>query len=335
MHMSNPANRFPFTDFPTGWFAVAASHEIAAGQVKPIHNFGVDLVLYRTMSGKAVVTDPYCPHLGAHLGHGGTVDGEAIRCPFHHWKFDTSGKCTSVPFAPAPSAARLKVWPTAEHNDMIMVWYDLNGRAPTWEMPDFEKTLAPELCDFATYDNLKTYPQEVLENGADWLHFNTIHQTRQLTGRVDSKSDGAHHLVFRFETKDIETDQAMDHFRGGVDFYGPGYARNLSWGKPFPNITVENSVYVTPVDHGTLQIRSMHRIVPDENCAMPMEGLKHIFAGLGPEITRQLEQDVVIWEQKIYLPRPMLAASDGPILKYREWYRQFYPDTPQTRAAAE
>jgi hypothetical protein len=29
----------------------------------------------------------------------------------------------------------------------------------------------------------------------------------------------------------------------------------------------------------------------------------------------------------------MLAASDGPILKYRDWYRQFYPET--TKAAAE
>ena len=335
MHMSQTdmPNRFPFAEMPTGWFAVAASHDIAPGQVKPIHNFGVDLVIYRTASGKAMVTDPYCPHLGAHLGYGGTVEGESLRCPFHHWKFDTAGRCTSVPFAPAPPGARLKIWPTAEHNDMILVWYDAAERAPSWEMPDFEKTLAPELCDFATYDGLKTYPQEVLENGADWLHFNTIHQTRQLVGTVERDSGGPHHLVFRFETKDIDSDSAIDHFRGGVDFYGPGYARNLSWGKPFPNITVENSVYVTPVDHGTLQIRSMHRIVPDADNKAPMDVLKQIFAGLGPEITRQLEQDIVIWEKKAYLPRPMLAASDGPILKYREWYRQFYPTDPAASKA--
>lgn len=336
MHTSqiDMPNRFPFSDIPTGWFAVAASHEIAPGTVKPIHNFGTDLVLYRTASGKAMVTDPYCPHLGAHLGYGGTVDGETIRCPFHHWKFDTAGRCTSVPLAPAPSTARLKVWPTEEHNDMIFVWYDLAGRPPAWTIPDFEKTLSPELQGFATYDGLKTWPQEVLENGADWLHFLTIHQTRPLIGKVETQSDGPHHLVFRFETKDFATDSAMDHFRGGVDFYGPGYARNLSWGKPFPDLTVEHSVYVTPVDHGTLQIRSMHRIVPDAANKMPVEGLKQIFAGLAPEIKRQLEQDVVIWEKKIYVARPMLAASDGPILKYREWYRQFYPNDPSAATAA-
>jgi phenylpropionate dioxygenase-like ring-hydroxylating dioxygenase large terminal subunit len=58
------ANRFPYANFPTGWFAVAASQELAPGEVKPIHYFGTDLVLFRTEAGQAVVTDPYCPHLG-------------------------------------------------------------------------------------------------------------------------------------------------------------------------------------------------------------------------------------------------------------------------------
>ncbi|HTJ62219.1 MAG TPA: Rieske 2Fe-2S domain-containing protein [Alphaproteobacteria bacterium] len=327
------ANRFPHTEFPTGWFAVAGSHEIKAGTVKPIHNFGQDLVLFRTESGQAVVTDPYCPHLGAHLGYGGTVDGEEIRCPFHHWKFDANGRCTSVPFAPTPGRAKLTVWPTAEHNGLILVWYDLHGRPPTWEMPDFEPTTVPELEGFATYDGIKTYPQEILENGADWLHFNTVHQTRQLVGETEERSEGAHTLVFVFRSKDYETDIAPDHFKGEVTFYGPGYGRNLSWGRPFPDMTVENSVYVTPVDHGTLQIRSLHRIVPHANNQVPVEGLKQIFAGLGPEIKRQLEQDVVIWEKKAYFPQPMLAASDGPILKYRKWYSQFYPDNPANEGA--
>jgi phenylpropionate dioxygenase-like ring-hydroxylating dioxygenase large terminal subunit len=334
MHESD-ANRFPYAEFPTGWFALAASHEVKPGEVKPLHNFGVDLVLFRTESGQVVVTDPYCPHLGAHLGYGGTVEGEAIRCPFHHWKFDATGRCTSVPFAPVPARARIRTWPTAERNDMILIWYDRDGRPPLWDMPQFEETLAPELCGFATYNDLKTYPQEVLENGADWLHFNTVHTTRQLVGVPDDRSDGPHTLYFSFQTRDYDTDTEIDHFRGEVGFYGPGYARNLSWGRPFPDMTVENSVYVTPVDQGTLQIRSMHRIVPGENNRLPLDALKTVFASLGPEITRQLEQDVVIWEKKAYFDRPMLAASDGPILRYRKWYSQFYPDGPAAAAVGK
>ena len=84
------------------------------------------------------------------------------------------------------------------------------------------------------------------------------------------------------------------------------------------------------MDQGTLTIHSMHRVVPDADCPVPPDGLRQLFAALGPEIRRQLEQDVVIWEKKAYMDRPMLAASDGPILKYRQWYRQFYPDDPAT-----
>ena len=61
---------------PRGWFAVAHSDEIAKGEVQKAHYFGQDLVVFRTESGKAGVFDAYCPHLGAHLGVGGKVEGE-------------------------------------------------------------------------------------------------------------------------------------------------------------------------------------------------------------------------------------------------------------------
>ena len=73
---------------PNGWFAVAWSRELHAGDVRPIHYFGEDLVLFRTRSGQARVLDAFCPHLGAHLGYGGRVMGETVRCPFHGWQFD-------------------------------------------------------------------------------------------------------------------------------------------------------------------------------------------------------------------------------------------------------
>ena len=38
---------------PSGWFAVAHSHEIAVGEVQKVHYFGQDLVLWRAASGKA------------------------------------------------------------------------------------------------------------------------------------------------------------------------------------------------------------------------------------------------------------------------------------------
>src|SRR3546814_7634074 len=45
------------------------------------------------------MSDPYCPHLGAHMGHGGKVCGEHLRCPFHHWEYNTEGWCKNIPYA--------------------------------------------------------------------------------------------------------------------------------------------------------------------------------------------------------------------------------------------
>jgi hypothetical protein len=38
-----------------------------------------------------------------------------------------------------------------------------------------------------------------------------------------------------------------------------------------------------------------------------------------------VEQDLPIWQHKIHLQRPALAAGDGPVGPYRKWVRQFYP----------
>jgi phenylpropionate dioxygenase-like ring-hydroxylating dioxygenase large terminal subunit len=92
--MPQTASRYPFPPYPDGWFLISTSAELGAGQVRPLHYFGEDLVLYRDATGTAVLVDAYCPHMGAHLGYGGCVDGDGLRCPFHNWRFDASGRCT-------------------------------------------------------------------------------------------------------------------------------------------------------------------------------------------------------------------------------------------------
>ena len=44
------------------------------------------------------------------------------------------------------------------------------------------------------------------------------------------------------------------------------------------------------------------------------------------EVARQLEQDKPIWENKVYLERPLLCEGDGPIGAFRRWCKTFYPD---------
>ncbi|MEN3271267.1 MAG: hypothetical protein V7636_28, partial [Actinomycetota bacterium] len=67
--------RYPMSPYPTGWYLLAESKDVQPGDVLPIEYFGKELVLFRTEAGEAVVLDAHCPHLGAHLGYGGTVEG--------------------------------------------------------------------------------------------------------------------------------------------------------------------------------------------------------------------------------------------------------------------
>jgi 3-ketosteroid 9alpha-monooxygenase subunit A len=76
---------------PFGWFAVAMSNEIAPGAVKTLQYFKTEFVIWRGEDGKINAVDPFCPHLGAHLGVNSDVVGNDLRCAFHHWRYNGEG----------------------------------------------------------------------------------------------------------------------------------------------------------------------------------------------------------------------------------------------------
>src|SRR4051794_14285138 len=132
----SPAPRFGALAVPAGWFVVAASDELAIGEVKPVRYFGRDLVLFRTASGQAQVLDAYCAHLGSHLGFGGVVVDECIRCPFHWWRYDTTGQVVEVPYADRLPIASVGSWPTEETAGVVLVWHQSDHAAPSWGPPE-------------------------------------------------------------------------------------------------------------------------------------------------------------------------------------------------------
>ena len=48
----------PQNRYPTGWFQVAWSDDVAVGDVKLVHYFGEDIVLWRGESGQATPSTP-------------------------------------------------------------------------------------------------------------------------------------------------------------------------------------------------------------------------------------------------------------------------------------
>src|SRR5258706_8157868 len=127
---------YPFPPYPNGWFQVAYADELGPGAVLPLEYFGQSLVLFRGGDGAPRALDAFCPHLGAHLGYGGRVDGDRLVCPFHGWRFDGCGACVEVPYAKKiPPRAKLRAWPVREVNGLILVWYHAEGEAPSYDVP--------------------------------------------------------------------------------------------------------------------------------------------------------------------------------------------------------
>jgi len=45
------------------------------------------------------------------------------------------------------------------------------------------------------------------------------------------------------------------------------------------------------------------------------------------EASAQFHDDINIWERKNFAQKPLLVSGDGPIMKVRSWYSQFYSGT--------
>ncbi|PTR03371.1 phenylpropionate dioxygenase-like ring-hydroxylating dioxygenase large terminal subunit [Paraburkholderia sp. GV068] len=82
---------------PDYWYPLAWSHEVKRGKTHGVTFAGDPIVLARTESGKVFALEDRCAHRQVPL-HQGVVDGESIRCGYHGWTYDCSGKCIDVPY---------------------------------------------------------------------------------------------------------------------------------------------------------------------------------------------------------------------------------------------
>ena len=290
--------RFPFP-MPNGWFAVAHSSEVVAGSVQAVHYFGRDLALYRTASGAARVVDAYCPHLGAHLAVGGTVDGETLACPFHGWRFDGTGACVEIPYADSehiPARAAVRAYPVVERNGLVFVWYHAQDGDPFYEVPvvpefDDPGWLAPHPVEF----HIATACQEMAENNHDHAHFKFVHGSESIP-TASELIEGTY--------KRVEGGGLVRETFG----LGLGVVR-------MPTVMTFLST-VSPVDDDNVHVRWLF--------TAPVAAGQDAVDGFARAFADGLSQDIPIWENKIYRERPILTKGEAGIVAHRKWAAQFY-----------
>jgi nitrite reductase/ring-hydroxylating ferredoxin subunit len=303
--------------YPEGWFRLASAAELPPGSVRTLRAFGRELLIFRTASGRAAATEPHCPHAGAHLGHGGRVDGECLRCPFHGLGYDADGRCLEDP----RDRSALSVWPVEIWQGQLMVYFSDDQRAPEWRLPLLprEGWLLPRWRTL----QLTAHVDDVAENGVDFRHFVSVHRYSNL------------------RQPHIEVDGRRLHSRFGFDRDNP-----LS-----PRLGVVSAVFdtdlwglgcsITDLRVGPMHFRllllatQLEERLLEFSIGISLERPRwapplfdHAAAGvmrfMHHTIVGDVLQDKQIWAHRRRLERPALTAEDGAVVAFRRYAEQFY-----------
>ena len=309
--------RFPFP-IPFGWFQVAFPEDLAPGDVTALRYWSRDLVLWRDEAGEFHLQDAYCPHLGAHIGVGGTVHGTEVACPFHGWRYDATGACTNIPYSQRGNKkAKLRTYPTVVRNGFVLAWYHPHDEPPQWEIPVIEEIGDSGWTDFFSSSYvIHTVPQEMSENGADPAHFQFVHGTDDVAELESYDTDGPCSVMLSKQS--FVTPRGVTEGRIDVYNYGPGFSKVWFSGI----VDAINIATTTPIDDEKTQVR-FNFVVRKFDDAKLTSTVANAFV---KEINKQVQEDRPIWEHKAFIPSPALADNDGPILKFRKWYSQFYAE---------
>ncbi|MBS04084.1 MAG: (2Fe-2S)-binding protein [Gammaproteobacteria bacterium] len=159
------------------WLPCAQSSELPKDSRAPLRIRLLDenLVAYRLADGNVGLIQDACPHRGASF-YLGRNEGDGIRCIYHGWKFDPTGRCVDLPSEPADSnfvnKVRARAYPTRERGGLIWAYMGTSTVQPS--LPDLEANAAPDAMVTQQMMRNCNYMQ-ALEGDIDTLHFAFLH----------------------------------------------------------------------------------------------------------------------------------------------------------------
>lgn len=299
--------------FPIGWYSIERGRNLLDGEVKAVTVFDRELALYRSRSGKAMVTDAFCPHLGAHLGVNGRVVGEDLRCPFHGWKFGPDGNCNEIPYCEEiPERAKIKTWHVNETNGDIMVWFHPEDEPPTFELPtisEFEDDAwsQPQYWEFTVPNHV----QNIAENVCDPEHFQYVHGMKDTPPSEVKIDEDGRILHLHTDAKDADFPNQLH-----AVVHNPGLATVRTTYGPDAEMLLYSTAQ--PISLSETHMR------------WTLSVRKEIVDFAGDDVMRGIKDgifdDMDIWKHKIYREKPLFCKADTTLVQFRKWVRQFYVD---------
>lgn len=311
--------------FPRGWFMIAEASELDDGP-QGVRFFGKDFALYRGESGRVVLLDAYCVHMGAHIAEGRSasivangeqLEGDSIRCPYHGWRYNAEGQVDDIPYfdGPCPKAAKIESYHVLEKLGAILMWHDPAGGEPDYAAPHLPEWDDPQWVNGA-YDHLgeiAIHPQEIIDNMADAHHLGPTHGApceyfeNEYEGHKYFQRQGGFHRMYGA------------YLTTSTWYTGPGM---LISKQRFGDANGYEFIFHTPIDDGVVKVwhnnlglapNSSPSVTDIANAKIAQDGALAAFA-----------QDLQIWENKRPAIQIMVLPVERNFRRGRIWYKQFY-----------
>lgn len=355
--MARRAEDYPYP-YPTGWYRLASTDSLRRGEIRYLECLGKQFVLWRERErGEIHLMDAFCPHMGANLARG-RIRADCIECPFHQWQFAGDGSVEHIPYSEHPPAGSpARTYPLEEVHGQLFLYHRADGSSAgdAQEPPPYPVPRIPEMDDGSfvfrghrNFGRVGMHIIEIAENAVDTAHFQPLHGQFRLpwtqipipkvdivhTAKwtLDEDAPWMMHFDDEVALRIFGREYDWTHARARVSYYGPGSLLLFRITLP---VRGEIVMYQTFLPISPLEQQIDLRWFADRN--LPRWLVWYVIGNWAS----QLPQDAAIWQDKVYVPRPILCRDDGPVHQMRHWYQQFLPiestaaDTDRTHSPRE
>ena len=333
------------------WYPVAVVDFLDPSRPHAMQLLGKELVLWRDGSSQWRCFEDFCPHRLAPLSEGRVESDGTLLCAYHGWRFNSEGKCVSIPQSKDKQAEALHcsnrkscavAYPTQERQGLLWVWAE-PGDSAQIESQLRQPQIIPELesnSDRAVqlFWNIRDLPYGwdfFMENVADPAHVPVSHH-----GIMGSRYEDARYYDM-IRVREMSTQSGFSFEVVPVapklsqtihDFQPPSLMRVVSTYKDGGQLIL--ALYASPTRPGWCRHIGCQVLVKNEAgkkpegfgfFALPMPSwLGHVLASLF------LHQDTVFlhrqekiiskrgegkWLSAVYTPNP----QDKMTIAFRQW----------------
>jgi phthalate 4,5-dioxygenase oxygenase subunit len=234
------------------WIPAVLSADLTAdGAPRRVRVLGEDLVAFRATDGAVGVLDENCPHRGASLVLARNEEC-GLRCLYHGWKIDVTGRVLETP--PEPDELNFKdkvraiAYPTYEAGGFVWTYMGPPGTEPPH--PDFAFTHVPQSHVLIMTAREESNFVQCIEGVIDSAHSNYLHS------KAIKPASGMQTTVFK-DKHDVDLDRPSNDGAPRIEAQDTAYGFRYGAIR-IPTLEAERNRYIRV----TLFAAPFHAFIP-------------------------------------------------------------------------